>query len=214
MRWNIWTGLTHGRSFRPIRRVCCRVRLLRWPRRCCCLSSLLPSKSSAKSERAAGGRRNSADRAADELKALEEFAREEKDPEIEKLVSELKQAIEEMKEPGVDLREALAKLFAECSRSLSSNSRNTTSARLMRTCSRSDKPSPWRRLSPKRAKRLASNQFEESRRRAGKAGATAARSPDRESDQRKARRPCSPDAGFRVQLAQRGGRRSIEGPGG
>src|SRR5439155_22737005 len=46
----------------------------------------------------------------DELKALEEFAREEKDPEIEKLVSELKQAIEEMKEPGVDLREALAKL--------------------------------------------------------------------------------------------------------
>ena len=52
----------------------------------------------------------SAERAADELKALEEFAREEQDPEIEKLVMELKQAIEEMKEPGVDLREALAKL--------------------------------------------------------------------------------------------------------
>jgi hypothetical protein len=52
----------------------------------------------------------SADRAADELKSLEEFAREEQDPEIEKLVTELKQAIEEMKQPGVDLREALAKL--------------------------------------------------------------------------------------------------------
>jgi hypothetical protein len=53
---------------------------------------------------------DSADRAADELKSLEEFAREEQDPEIEKLVTELKQAIEAMKEPGVDLREALAKL--------------------------------------------------------------------------------------------------------
>jgi len=52
----------------------------------------------------------SADRAADELKSLEEFAREEQDPEIEKLVQELKLAIEEMKQPGIDLREALAKL--------------------------------------------------------------------------------------------------------
>jgi hypothetical protein len=52
----------------------------------------------------------SADRAAEELKSLEEFAKEEKDAEIEKLVAELKQATEEMKRPGVDLREALAKL--------------------------------------------------------------------------------------------------------
>jgi hypothetical protein len=52
----------------------------------------------------------SADHAAEELESLEKFAREEQDPEIEKLVSEMKQALEEMKQPGVDLREALAKL--------------------------------------------------------------------------------------------------------
>lgn len=51
-----------------------------------------------------------AERLADELKALEEFAKENKDPEIEKLVAELKQAIEDLKSPEVDLREALAKL--------------------------------------------------------------------------------------------------------
>ena len=69
-----------------------------------------PSKSNASPAQPLAVVVDSAERAADELKALEEFAREEKDPEIEKLVSELKQAIEEMKEPGVDLREALAKL--------------------------------------------------------------------------------------------------------
>ena len=52
----------------------------------------------------------SADRAAEELQSLEKFAQEQKDPEIEKLVTELKQALEEMKQPGVDLREALAKM--------------------------------------------------------------------------------------------------------
>ena len=52
----------------------------------------------------------SADHASDELKSLEEFAREEQDAEIEKLVVEMKQTLEEMKQPGVDLREALAKL--------------------------------------------------------------------------------------------------------
>lgn len=51
-----------------------------------------------------------ADRAAEELAALEEFAQQEKDPELEKLVAELKATIEEMKQPGVDVREALAKL--------------------------------------------------------------------------------------------------------
>jgi hypothetical protein len=51
-----------------------------------------------------------ADRAAEELEALEEFAATEKDPELEKLVNELKAAIEEMKEPGTDLRDALATL--------------------------------------------------------------------------------------------------------
>lgn len=51
-----------------------------------------------------------AERLADELKSLEEFAKENKDPEIEKLVEEMKAAIEELKRPEVDLREALAKL--------------------------------------------------------------------------------------------------------
>jgi len=51
---------------------------------------------------------NSADRAAEELKSLEKFAQEEKDPELDKLVQDLKQALEELKKPGVDLREALA----------------------------------------------------------------------------------------------------------
>jgi hypothetical protein len=51
-----------------------------------------------------------ADYASEELKSLEEFAREEQDAEVEKLVTEMKQALEEMKQPGVDLREALAKL--------------------------------------------------------------------------------------------------------
>ena len=49
-------------------------------------------------------------RVEEELKALEEFAKKEKDPEIEKLVEELKAVIEELKQPGVDAREALAKL--------------------------------------------------------------------------------------------------------
>jgi len=52
----------------------------------------------------------SADHASEELESLEKFAREEQDPEIEKLVTEMRQALEEMKQPGVDLREALAKL--------------------------------------------------------------------------------------------------------
>jgi hypothetical protein len=52
----------------------------------------------------------SADRAAEELADLEKFALEEKDPEIEKLVAEMKLSLEELKQPGIDLREALAKL--------------------------------------------------------------------------------------------------------
>jgi hypothetical protein len=51
-----------------------------------------------------------ADRVAEELKELEQFAKEEENKELEKLVEEMKQAAEEMKEPGVDIREALAKL--------------------------------------------------------------------------------------------------------
>jgi ABC-type transporter Mla subunit MlaD len=53
---------------------------------------------------------DSAERAAEELKSLEEFSREEQDPEIEKLVNELKQAIEALKQPGIEPREALAKI--------------------------------------------------------------------------------------------------------
>ena len=51
-----------------------------------------------------------ADRLTEEIKELEEFAGKEKDPEIEKLVKELKAAIEELKKSGADEREALAKL--------------------------------------------------------------------------------------------------------
>lgn len=51
-----------------------------------------------------------ADRVSEELKELEEFAKENQDPEIEQLVAELKEAIEELKQPEVNLREALAKL--------------------------------------------------------------------------------------------------------
>ena len=52
----------------------------------------------------------SAERAGEELADLEKFALEEKDPEIEKLVAEMKKSLEELKQPGIDLREALAKL--------------------------------------------------------------------------------------------------------
>ncbi len=51
-----------------------------------------------------------ADRLTEELQSLEEFAKENQDPEIEELVAELKESIEELKKPEVDLREALAKL--------------------------------------------------------------------------------------------------------
>ena len=51
-----------------------------------------------------------ADRAAEELKELEEFAKEENDPELNKLLAELKAAIEDLKDPATDVRGALAKL--------------------------------------------------------------------------------------------------------
>jgi hypothetical protein len=51
-----------------------------------------------------------ADRVADGLEELKEFNQDETDPEIEKLLQELAQKIEELKQPGVDPREALAKL--------------------------------------------------------------------------------------------------------
>jgi hypothetical protein len=51
-----------------------------------------------------------ADRAADELKELEEFARQEQDKDLEKLVQMLEEKLAEMKLPGVDSREALSKL--------------------------------------------------------------------------------------------------------
>ena len=44
------------------------------------------------------------------LKELQELAKSERDPELEKLVKELIDKAEEMKQPGVDLKEALAKL--------------------------------------------------------------------------------------------------------
>jgi hypothetical protein len=69
-----------------------------------------PQQLSASPEQPLAAALDSAERAAHELQSLEEFAREEQDPEIEKLISELKQAIEELKQPGVEPREALAKL--------------------------------------------------------------------------------------------------------
>jgi len=44
------------------------------------------------------------------LKELDELAKSEKNPELEKLVKELMAKAEEMKQPGVDVKEALAKL--------------------------------------------------------------------------------------------------------
>ncbi|MBX3451492.1 MAG: hypothetical protein KF777_18130 [Planctomycetaceae bacterium] len=51
-----------------------------------------------------------ASRAEEELKELEEFNKQAKDPEIEKLLKELAVKVEELKQPGIDPREALAKL--------------------------------------------------------------------------------------------------------
>jgi hypothetical protein len=49
-------------------------------------------------------------RMADELEELKQFSEEDRDPEIEKLLKELASKIEELKQPGVDPKEALAKL--------------------------------------------------------------------------------------------------------
>lgn len=51
-----------------------------------------------------------AERLQESLQDLEEAARQEDNKELEKLVEKLRQKIEEMKQPGVDEREALAKL--------------------------------------------------------------------------------------------------------
>jgi hypothetical protein len=53
---------------------------------------------------------NEAEKTIERLKELDELAKSERDPELEKLVKELIEKAEEMKEPGVDLKEALAKL--------------------------------------------------------------------------------------------------------
>ncbi|HET6878665.1 MAG TPA: hypothetical protein VFI31_00750 [Pirellulales bacterium] len=46
----------------------------------------------------------------EDLNQFEELAKQEQNPELEKLVEMLREKVDEMKEPGVDLREALAKL--------------------------------------------------------------------------------------------------------
>jgi hypothetical protein len=51
-----------------------------------------------------------AEKIEERLKDLEELAKQEPNDELKKLVQELKQMVEEMKQPGVDEREALAKL--------------------------------------------------------------------------------------------------------
>ena len=54
--------------------------------------------------------RNQAARIAESLEELEEFNQEIDDPEIEQLLKELAEKIEELKQPGMDPKEALAKL--------------------------------------------------------------------------------------------------------
>lgn len=51
-----------------------------------------------------------ANRAADELAKLEEFQQEEADPLVEELMQQLARKIEELRQPGIDPKEALAKL--------------------------------------------------------------------------------------------------------
>jgi hypothetical protein len=51
-----------------------------------------------------------AERLEEDLKEFEDLARREHNPDLEKLVQELREKVEEMKQPGVDEREALAKL--------------------------------------------------------------------------------------------------------
>jgi hypothetical protein len=51
-----------------------------------------------------------AEKTIERLKELDELAKSERDPQLEKLVKELIDKAEEMKQPGVDLKEALAKL--------------------------------------------------------------------------------------------------------
>ena len=51
-----------------------------------------------------------ADRVEDSLKELEQFNDEDLDPEVEELLKELAEKIEELKQPGMDPKEALAKL--------------------------------------------------------------------------------------------------------
>lgn len=51
-----------------------------------------------------------ADNIAEDLNAFEEVAKREQNRDLEKLIEMLREKVDEMKEPGVDLREALAKL--------------------------------------------------------------------------------------------------------
>lgn len=51
-----------------------------------------------------------AEKIAEDLKAFEEIAKQERNDELDKLIEELREKVEEMKQPGVDVREALAKL--------------------------------------------------------------------------------------------------------
>jgi hypothetical protein len=51
-----------------------------------------------------------AERLDDELDDLQKFNREDKDPEVEKLLQQLAETLEQLKQPGVDPKEALAKL--------------------------------------------------------------------------------------------------------
>jgi hypothetical protein len=75
--------------------------LLAWPR-----SRPVQARPPAPLERVVAA----ADEARERLDDLEKLARKEKDPKLEKLVQKLVEKIEAMKQPGVDVKDALAKL--------------------------------------------------------------------------------------------------------
>jgi len=75
-----------------------------------CMPPLGSHKARAASKELPPGVRNVAEKEEENLKELEKFARENDDKDLEGLVKQLEAKVEEMKQPGVDVKEALAKL--------------------------------------------------------------------------------------------------------
>ena len=79
---------------------------------------------------------NAAIEAEENLESLEETARKENDPKLKELVQKLNETIQEMKLPGVDTKEALAKL-SEMQAAITASRRSSTSGWSTPRCS------PW-----------------------------------------------------------------------